>query len=183
MNIHPMNLGEEKWQLLDNVDCQQITLAVKKFKDSKGDPAFRYRIIGLWTVDVLDLKLVLTKDPSDPKMFRKLLQGGETQDRRRPGGKRTATPILIKRKIDEGGGDFGYIWAREIMGGNSGTMPSVNLIRVGLGNEAKFLIKKAMGDAHDQYKVVQAENNAEEIWNNMLALVQVQDPDAPLEYA
>ena len=60
-------------------------------------------------------------------------------------------------------------------------MPSVNLIRVGLGNEAKFLIKKAMGDAHDQYKVVQAENNAEEIWNNMLALVQVQDPDAPLK--
>ena len=34
MNIHPMHLDEEKWELLDNVDCQQITLAVKKFKDS-----------------------------------------------------------------------------------------------------------------------------------------------------
>ena len=68
------------------------------------------------------------------------------------------------------------------MGGDEYTMPSVNLIRVGLGNEAKFLIKKAMGDAHDQYKVVQAENNAEEIWNQIIALAKVQDPDAPLEY-
>ena len=89
MNIHPMHLGEEKWEPLDNVDCQQITLAVKKFIDSKGDPAFRFRIIGLWTVDVRDLKLVLTKDPEDPKMFRKIIQGDETQERRRPGGKRT----------------------------------------------------------------------------------------------
>ena len=142
---------------------------MKKFIDSKGDPAFRFRIIGLWTVDVRDLKLVLTKDPKDPKMFRKIIQGDETQERRRPGGKRTDAPILIKRKVDEGGFDFGWIWAKEIMGDDE-TMPSVNQIRVGLGNEAKFLIKKAMGDAHDQYKVVQAENNAEEIWNNILAL-------------
>ena len=56
------------------------------------------------------------------------------------------------------------------MGGDWDTMPSVNLIRKGLANEAKFLIKRAMGDVHDQYRVVQAENNAEEIWNNILAL-------------
>ena len=80
---------------------------MKKFKAMKGDPAFRYRIIGLWTVDILEKKLVLTKDPEDPKMFRKIIQGDETQERRRPGGKRTATPILIKRKIDEGGYNFG----------------------------------------------------------------------------
>ena len=88
---------------------------MKKFNDTKGDPAFRFRIIGLWTVDVRDLKLVLTKDPTDSKMFRKLLKGGETQERRRPGGKITDTPILIKRKMDECGSDFGMIWAKEIM--------------------------------------------------------------------
>ena len=82
--------------------------------------------------------------------------------------------------MDEDGVDFGWIWAEETMGGDWDTMPSVNLIRKGLANEAKFLIKRAMGDVHDQYRVVQAENNAEEIWNNILALAKVQDPDAPL---
>ena len=65
--------------------------------------------------------------------------------------------------------------------GHSATMPSVTQIREGLGNEAKFLIKKAMGDAHDQYKVVQAENNAEEIWIKIIDLAQVKNPDAPLK--
>ena len=62
------------------------------------------------------------------------------------------------------------------------TMPSVNQIIEGLANEAKFLIKQAMGNAHSQYKVVQAENNADQIWHNMFGVAPVPNPDAPLEW-
>ena len=37
-----------------------------------------------------------------------------------------------------------------------------------------------MGNAHSQYKVVEAENNAEQIWNKIFEVAPVQDPNAPL---
>ena len=107
MNIPPIHLGEEKWEAMDNVDCQQITLGEKIFKQNKGDPAFRFRVLGIMTADLLEHKLVLTKDMENAKMHRKFIKGGHTQQRLRPGGKRTAVPILIKKKIDEGGSSFG----------------------------------------------------------------------------
>ena len=27
MNIHPIGIGEEKWEAMDNMECQQLTLA------------------------------------------------------------------------------------------------------------------------------------------------------------
>ena len=66
------------------------------------------------------------------------------------------------------------------MGGNHTTFPSVNQIIDGLANEAKFLIKQAMGNA-SQYIVVQAENNAEQIWFKMFQVAPVQNPNAPLD--
>ena len=179
VNIHPMHLGEEKWEAMDNVDCQQITLAEKIFKQNKGDPAFRFRTLGLWTADLLEYKLVLTKDMENAKMFRKFIGGDHTQERRRPGGKRTAVPILIKKKIDEGGHDFGWTWAVEF---NNGGFPSYNQIRIGLTQEARFQIRQAMGDAHKQYKVVEAEDNAEQTWNKLIEVAKVLDPDAPLKW-
>ena len=77
----------------------------------KGDSAYRFRVLGLWTADLLEHKLVLTQDMENAKMFRKFIKGGHTQERRRPGGKRTEMPILIKKKIDEGGESFGETWA------------------------------------------------------------------------
>ena len=59
-------------------------------------------------------------------------------------------------------------------------MPSVNQIIEGLANEAKFLIKQAMGNAHSQYKVVQAEKNSDQIWHKMFKVAPVENPDAPL---
>ena len=79
----------------------------------KGDTAYRFRVLGLWTADLLEHKLVLTQDMENAKMFRKFTKGGQTQERRRPGGKRTEMPILIKKKIDEGGYSFGETWAIE----------------------------------------------------------------------
>ena len=77
----------------------------------KGDSAYRYRVLGLWTADLLEQKLVLTQDMKDAKMFRKFIRGDHTQERRRPGGRRTRMPILIKRHIGEEGWNFGLTWA------------------------------------------------------------------------
>ena len=83
------------------------------------------------------------------------------------------------RLIGEVGSSFGWTWAYEIMGSGL-NMPSVNQIIEGLANEAKFLIKQAMGNAHSQYKVVQAQNNAAQIWHKMFGVAPVDDPDANL---
>ena len=91
----------------------------------KGDTAYRFRVLGLWTADLLEHKLVLTQDMENAKMFRKFIKGGHTQERRRPGGKRTEMPLLIKKKIDEGGIGFGMTWAIEL---NGHSMSSVNQI-------------------------------------------------------
>ena len=32
LNAHPIHIGEEMWVLMDNVDCQQITLAEGLYK-------------------------------------------------------------------------------------------------------------------------------------------------------
>ena len=40
----------------------------------------------------------------------------------------------------------------------------MNQIRDGIASEAKFLIKKAMGNSHNQYKVVEAQDNHEQIF-------------------
>ena len=66
------------------------------------------------------------------------------------------------------------------MGGDMWTMPSVNQIIDGLSKEAKLLIRLAMGDVHNQFKVVEAENNAAQAWNKLFATAAVQHPDAPL---
>ena len=59
---------------------------------------------------------MLTADPKNAEMHRQFIRGDQTQQRRRPGGKRTATPILIKKEIDKFASDFGITWAKEIMG-------------------------------------------------------------------
>ena len=115
MNIHPTYLGEEKWEAMDNMDCQQLTVAEQLFKAMKEDNAYRFRTLGRWTADLLEYKLVLTADMDNAKMYRKFIKGDHTQERRRPGGKRTELPILIKRNMGEGGLNFGYYWAKEIM--------------------------------------------------------------------
>ena len=89
LNAHPIHIGEEMWVLMDNVDCQQITLAEGLYKQNKGHPDYRYRNVGIYTVDVLKKILVLTRDPENTKMHRQYIPGGQTQHRRRPGGKRT----------------------------------------------------------------------------------------------
>ena len=63
MNIHPIHLGEEKWERMDNVESRQINLAKKIFKEKEEDPAYRYSNLGLWTADLLEYKLILTGDP------------------------------------------------------------------------------------------------------------------------
>ena len=73
-----MHFGEEKWEPMDNVDCQQITLGEKIFKEMKGDTAYRFRILGIWTADLLEHKLILTQDMDDAKMFRKFIRGVHT---------------------------------------------------------------------------------------------------------
>ena len=70
MNIHPIGIGEEKWEAMDNMDCQQLTLAEQLFKAMKGDYAYRFRTLGRWTADLLEYKLVLTADMDNAKMFR-----------------------------------------------------------------------------------------------------------------
>ena len=60
---------------MDNVDCQQITLAEEQYKKSKGLLVYRFRNLGIWTVDVLTKTLVLTRDPENTKMHRVYIAG------------------------------------------------------------------------------------------------------------
>ena len=59
-------------------------------------------------------------------------------------------------------------------------MPTYKLIEDGIANEAKLLIKQAMGNAHSQSKVVEAQHNHEKIWRKMFKVANVPNPNAPL---
>ena len=89
-------------------------------------------------MDALKKILVLTRDPENIKLHRRYISGGQAQQRRRPGGKRAEVPILIRRKIGDRGDDFGWAWAKKF---NNHGNPSVNQLRDGIANEAKFLIR------------------------------------------
>ena len=88
-----------------------LTQAFEDYKLKKSDPDYRLYNLGLWTADLKEYKLVLTADPSNTEMHRQFIRGNQTQQRRRPGGKRTDTPILIKKEIDKNSSCFGMTWA------------------------------------------------------------------------
>jgi len=61
-------------------------------------------------------------------------------------------------------------------------MPSLKQIKTGLILEARLQVKLAMGNVKGQKCVFEAQANIEETWNELIALANVIDQDAPLDH-
>ena len=60
-------------------------------------------------------------------------------------------------------------------------IPSLKQIKTGLILEARLQVKLAMGNVKEQKCVFEAQANIEETWNELIALANVIDQDAPLD--
>lgn len=64
---------------------------------------------------------------------------------------------------------------------NNKKLPSMKQIRDGLVKESKVQIKNVMGDAEDQQNIIDAQNESEKTWTELMNIVQMEDENEPLK--